>query len=115
MTENAPPPPAMGPGQDGAPPPQGGGMSRVDQALAAITDMTEDQTAQVKSIMEGTEDAIKNLQTTMPEWNEASMAEFKKLWDIEAEKVHAVLSEAGQAEYDAWSAAFRGEREQDEH
>jgi hypothetical protein len=90
-------------------------MSRVDQVMAAISGLTDEQSTQVMSILQGTEEAIGNLQSAMPEWNEESMAAINKLWDQEADTLHEVLDEAQQAEYDAWAKAWLAERAQDEH
>jgi len=120
--ESAAPPPEMAGGlgapPEGAPPegaPPQGGPSRTDQVMAAISDLSEQQSALVREILQGSEDAVRNLQSSMPEWNAESMAAINKVWDQEAEKLHGVLSESQQAEYDSWVSAWLAERARDEH
>lgn len=115
--EPAAPPLEMA-GGPGAPPegaPPQGGPSRIDQVLAAISDLSEEQTARVRDILQGSEDAVRHLQSSMPEWNAESMAAINEVWDQEAERIHEVLNEAQQAEYDSWVADWLAERARDEH
>jgi len=118
---DAPPPEGAAPQQthQSNPPPQDappqGGMSRVDLVLDAIGDMDDQQMVQVKGILQRTEDAIRNLQQTMPVWNDASMAAINKLWDKEVENLTPLLNSQQLSNYKQWVAEFLAERAKDQH
>lgn len=122
---DTPPPAGAAHQQDqlGNPPPQGvpndappqGGMSRVDLVLAAIGEMDNRQTDQVKAVLQSTEDAIKKLQQTMPVWNDKSMAAINKLWDTESDNLASVLNEQQFSKYKQWVTDFLAERAKDQH